>query len=51
MTVSENYPAIHLGGLSNRFHRKLVLCFQEQKYFVLKTVFSHTWLRHALGSQ
>ena len=47
MTVSENYPEIHLGGLSNRFHRKLVLCFQEQKYFDLKTVFSHTLLRHA----
>ena len=31
MAVFENYPAIHLGGLSNRFHRKLVLCFQEQK--------------------
>ena len=46
MTVSENYPVIHIGGLSNRFHRKLVLCFQEQKYFVLKIVFSHTWLRH-----
>ena len=47
MTVSENYQAIHLGGLSNIFHRKLVLCFQEQKSFVLKTVFSHTSLRHA----
>ena len=49
MTVSENYPAIHLGGLSNRFHRKLVLCFQEQKKkpFVLKTLFSYTLLRHA----
>ena len=39
MTVSENYPAIHLGGLSNRFYRNSVLCFQEQKPFVLKTVF------------
>ena len=46
MTVSESYPAIHLGGLSNRFYRNSVLCFQEQKSFVLKTVFSHTWLRH-----
>ena len=42
MTVSDNYPAIQIGGLSNRFHRKLVLCFQEQKSFVLKMVFSHT---------
>ena len=47
MTVSESYSAIHLGGLSNRIYWKLVLCFQEQKYFVLKIVFSHTWLRHA----
>ena len=30
---------IHLGGLSNRFYRNLVVCFQEQKPFVLKTVF------------
>ena len=34
MTVSESYPVIHLGGLSNRFYRNLVLCFQEQKPFV-----------------
>ena len=47
MTVSENYPAIHLGGLSNRFYRNSVVCFLEQKPFVLKTVFSHTWLSHA----
>ena len=40
MTVSESYPAIHLGGLSNRIlSKKLVLCFQEQKPFVLKIVF------------
>ena len=39
MTVSENYPAIRLGGLSNRFYRDLVVCFKEQKPFVLKTVF------------
>ena len=39
MTVSENYPVIHLGGLSNRFYRNSVVCFQEQKPFVLKTVF------------
>ena len=47
MTVSENYLAIHLRGLSNRFYRNSIVCFQEQKPFVLKTVFSHTWLRHA----
>ena len=33
MTVSENYPAIHLGGLSNRFYRNSVVRFQEQKTF------------------
>ena len=47
MTVSKSYLAIHLGGFSNKFYRKSVLCFQEQKPFVLKIVFSHTWLRHA----
>ena len=47
MTVSEDYPSIHLGGLSNRFYRNLVVCFREQKPFVLKTVyFSHICLRH-----
>ena len=46
MTVSENYPAFRLGGLSNRFYRNSVVCFREQKLFVLKTMFSHTWLRH-----
>ena len=34
MTVLESYLAIHLGGLSNRFYRNSVLCFQEQKLFV-----------------
>ena len=43
----ENYLAIRLGGLSNRFYRNSVVCFQEEKPFVLKTVFSHIWLRHA----
>ena len=47
MTISENYLAIHLGGLSNRFYRNSVVCFREQKPFILKIVFSHTWLRHA----
>ena len=39
MTVSENYPVIRLGGLSNRFYQNSVVSFQEQKPFVLKTVF------------
>ena len=47
MIVSENYPAIHLGGLFNRFYQNSVECFREQKPFVLKIVFSHSWFRHA----
>ena len=40
MTVSESYPAIHLGGLSNRIlSENWYYVFQEQKPFVLKTVF------------
>ena len=39
MTVSESYPAIHLKGCPIEFYRKMVLCFQEQIPFVLKTVF------------
>ena len=39
MTVSENHPAIHLGGLSNRFYRNSIVCFGEQKPFVLKQSF------------
>ena len=31
MTVLENYPAIHLEWLSNRFYRNSVVCFLEQK--------------------
>ena len=36
MTVSENYPTIHLGGLSNRFYRHSIVSFQEQKPFVFE---------------
>ena len=39
MIVSESCPAIHLGGLSNRFYQNSVLCFQEQKSFVCKQCF------------
>ena len=39
MIVSENYLAIYLGGLSNRFYRNSVVCFRDQKSFVLKIVF------------
>ena len=47
MTISESYPAIHLGGLSNRILSEIGIMFSRTKHFVLKTVFSHTWLRHA----
>ena len=41
MTVSENHPTIHLGGLCNRFYRNSVVCFQEQKPFCFEnSVFS-----------
>ena len=43
MTVSENYLAIRLKGLSYRFYQYLVVCFQEEKPFVLKTVFFLTF--------
>ena len=36
---------IRLGGLSNRFYQNSVVCFREQKPFVLKTVF----FIHGLG--
>ena len=29
---------IRLGGLSNKFYRNSVVCFREQKAFILKTV-------------
>ena len=33
MTVLNNYPAIRLGGLSNRFYRNSIVSFREQKTF------------------
>ena len=39
MTVSESYPVIHLGGLSNRFYRKIGIMFSEIKTFCFETVF------------
>ena len=48
MTVLESYPAIHLEGLSNKILSKnWYYVFKKKKTpFVLKTVFSHTWLGH-----
>ena len=50
-TVSESYPTINLGGLSNVFVRRVVqknfienriMCFQEQKPFYFENrVFSY----------
>ena len=39
MTISESYPAIHLGGLSNRILSENGFMFSRTKTFVLKTVF------------
>ena len=39
MTVSGSYPAIHLGGLSNRILSQNGIMFSGTKTFVLKTVF------------
>ena len=39
MTVSENYPTIHLGGLSNRFYRNSIVCFENNNLFFLKECF------------
>ena len=33
MTVLEGYPAIRLGGLSNRFYRNSIVCFSRTKTF------------------
>ena len=46
MIVSESYPAIHLRGLANRILSEIGIMFSRTKTFCLKTVFSHTWLRH-----
>ena len=46
MIVSENYRAIYIGGLSNKFYRDSVMCFREQNSFVLKTVFFSHSARH-----
>ena len=51
---------IRLGGLSNKFYRNSVVCFREQKAFVLKTVILFAFgldmcegvgedLRHGIG--
>ena len=42
MTVLESYPAIHLGGLSNRILLEIGIMFSETKTFCFEnSVFSH----------
>ena len=42
MTVSESYPKIHLGGLSNRILSEIGILFSGTKTFCFENnVFSH----------
>ena len=42
MSVSESYPAIHLGGLSNRILSEIDIMFSRKKTFCFEnSVFSH----------
>ena len=42
MTISESYPAIHLGGLSNRILLEIGNVFSRTKTFCFENgVFSH----------
>ena len=42
MFVTESYPAIHLGGLSNRILSKIGIMFSRTKTFCFENnVFSH----------
>ena len=47
MTFLEDYPAIHLRGLSNRILSKIGIMFSRIKTFCFENSVSHTWLRHA----
>ena len=47
MIVSESYPAIHLGGLSNRILSENCIVFSRTKTFCFENSVSHAWLRHA----
>ena len=46
MTVSESYPAIYLGGLSDRILSENGM-FSGTKTFCFENSVSHTWFRHA----
>ena len=43
MTVLESSPINSTLRVVQYFYRNSVVCFREQKAFVLKMVFSHTW--------
>ena len=45
MNCSESSPTNSPRRVVQYFYRNSVVCFREQKVFVLKTVFSHKWLR------
>ena len=47
MTFLESYPAIHLGGLSNRILSKIGIMFSVTKTFCIENNVSYTWLKHA----
>ena len=45
MNCSEGSPTNSPQRVVQYFYRNSVVCFREQKAFVLKIVFSHTWHR------
>ena len=47
MTVSESYPTIHLGGLSNRILSESWYYVFKNKNLFFENSVTHTWLRHA----
>ena len=49
MIVSESYPTIHLGGLSNRILSEIGNVFSRTKTFCFENSVSHTWLMHTWG--
>ena len=46
MTISEDYLAIHLGGLSNRILSEIGIMFSRTKTFCFENSVSRNWLRH-----
>ena len=50
MTVLKSSPTNSTRRVVQYFYQNSVVCFRKQKAFVLKTVFSHTWLRQVKES-